>query len=260
MGCDIHGFCEVKQNGVWKLNDKKVFKNPYYLSPEELEERKKNQPDYEMYDWQMEEFDNHPPTSRNYDWFAILADVRNGRGFAGVSTGDGFDIISEPKGVPDDATEEWWDEVNRWRGDMHSHSHLSLEDFDSFNWLQITRKCGVIPLNEYKELAGTNGTPSGWSGSISGPNIVTVDEESADKILAGETVVVELYDPFARIHGRKPNTEIVSLETGHSIHVIYTWAVLYSEWFENSIKNVIEPMRKLKEEYEDVRYVFGFDN
>lgn len=260
MGCDIHGFCEVKENGVWKLNTKKVFKNSYYLSPEELKERQKENPDYEISEWQKDEFQEHPSTSRNYDWFAILADVRNGRGFAGVPTGDGFAIISEPKGVPDDATEEWLENVDQWDSDMHSHSYLTLEDFDSFDWNQTTNKYGVISMKEYKELRGTNKTPDSWSGSISGPKMITVNEDAAEKLLAGETVAVEEEDFFARMRGEKPKVHLVSLESDYTINVAYKWTVLYSEWFDNKIAGVIEPMRKLRQEYEDVRYVFGFDN
>ena len=256
MGCDIHGFCEVKENGVWKLNPKKVFKNPYFMSTEELKERQEKNPGYEISDWKRDEFQEQPSTSRSYDWFAILADVRNGRGFAGISTGDGFAIISGPKGVPDDATEEWQKQVEEWDCDMHSQSFLTVEEFNNFDWNQTTNKQGVISLAEYKELAGTNKCPGGWSGSISGPGIITVDEAAADKILAGETVVVEEYDPFAMIRGQKPKSHMVSLESGHNIHVLYTWTVLYSEWFDYKIDSVVEPMRKLKEEYEDVRYVF----
>lgn len=260
MGCDIHGFCEVKENGVWRLNTKKVFKNSYYLSDEELQERRKNNPNYERSEWQINEFDEHPSDGRNYDWFAILADVRNGRGFAGISTGDGFNIISDPKGVPEDATPEWKAEVDRWDSDMHSHSYLSVEDFDNFDWNQTTKKFGVITLDEYKALRGSGKSPDSWCGSVGGGNTVTVDEESADRILNGETVVLEVYDPFAIIRGTKPEVKMVSLESGHQIYVGYTWEVLYSEWFEYKIKGVVEPLRKLKEEFEDVRYVFGFDN
>src|SRR5215831_1419725 len=38
--------------------------------------------------------------SRNYDLFAILADVRNGFGFAGVPTGDGWPSLAPDRGLP----------------------------------------------------------------------------------------------------------------------------------------------------------------
>ena len=256
MGCDIHGFCEVKENGVWKLNTEKVFKNSYYLSDEELEERRKDRPDYTRSEFQENEFEEHPSDGRSYDWFAILADVRNGRGFAGVRTGDGFDVIAEPRGVPDDATTEWKEKVEYWGCDMHSQSYLYPEDFDNFDWTQTTQKQGVITLDEYKELKGTGKCPDSWSGGVGGPNIVTIDTDEADKILNGQTVVVENRNWSGGIE----NVNLVNLESGHQIYVIYTWEVLYSEWFDHKIEQVVEPLRKLKEKYEDVRYVFGFDN
>lgn len=260
MGCDIHGLCEVKENGVWKVNTKKVFKNSYYLSDEELAERRKDRPDYERSDWQENEFDEHPTDARSYDWFAILADVRNGRGFAGVRTGDGFNVIAEPRGVPKDATKEWKKEVKSWGYDMHSQSYLSVEDFDNFDWKQTTKKEGVIKLNEYKQLRGTNKCPDSWCGGVNGPKVLTITQSEADNILCGKTIVVEEYDYFGKLRGEEPKVHIVNLESDYEIYVVYEWEVLYSEWFEHKIKDVVEPLKKLKEEYEDVRYVFGFDN
>lgn len=256
MGCDIHGFCEVKENGVWKVNTEKVFKNGYYLSDEELEERRKARPDYTRSDWQENEFDEHPDTGRSYDWFAILADVRNGRGFAGIKTGDGFDVIVEPRGVPEDATPEWNEEVEQWEIDMHSHSYLYPEDFDNFDWSQTTQKQGLISLEQYKELKGTGKCPETWSGGVSGANIVTVDTDDANEILNGQTVVVENRNWVGEVE----NVNLINLESEKEIYVVYEWDVLYSEWFDHKIKGIVEPLRKLKEKYEDVRYVFGFDN
>jgi hypothetical protein len=48
----------------------------------------------------------HPFKYRNYDVFAILANVRNGRGFAGVVTGGGFNPIAMPRGLPPDVSPE----------------------------------------------------------------------------------------------------------------------------------------------------------
>lgn len=92
-------------------------------------------------------------TGRCYDTFAILADVRNGIGFAGVKTGEGFAVISEPKGLPDDLevdeegsvtiadypwnAKEEGRHYTRWLGD-HSHSYLTLAEIKAY-W------------NEYKD-------------------------------------------------------------------------------------------------------------
>ena len=39
--------------------------------------------------------------SRDYNSFAVLGDVRNGLGFAGVKTGEGFNYITARRGLPD---------------------------------------------------------------------------------------------------------------------------------------------------------------
>jgi len=39
---------------------------------------------------------------RSYNTFAMLANVRNGTGFAGCRTSTGFPVIHEPRGLPDD--------------------------------------------------------------------------------------------------------------------------------------------------------------
>jgi len=240
MGCDIHIIAEVKENGKWKVNIDKVFKNSYF-DP-------KN--DYEPF---QNEFSETPPGNRNYDWFSLLANVRNGYGFAGVKTGEGFTPIAFPKGVPKDATQEWKKNVEEWDCDMHSHSYLSLEEFKNFDWTQVTIKAGVISLEQYKKLKDTAETPDSWSGGISGGNIVTVDSLTADKILNGKIKKITKESKY----GRPEETRAVE---DWNIYVDYRWPILYSDWFENNLKAVVPAMEKLKEKYEDVRLVFGFDN
>ena len=43
---------------------------------------------------------------RNYDLFAVLGNVQNGYGFAGVKTGSGLNYISDSRGLPDDMSAE----------------------------------------------------------------------------------------------------------------------------------------------------------
>jgi hypothetical protein len=44
------------------------------------------------------------------------------------------------------------------------------------------------------------------------------------------------------------------------IYVDYEWEVEYWDWFLYKFNSVIKPMQELAQKYEDVRYVFGFDN
>lgn len=254
MGCDIHIIAEVKENGKWRKNTEKVFKNPYYVDEKRLAEIRLKSPDYKPYDWQEEELQAEPGSGRNYDWFAVLADVRNGRGFAGVRTGAGFDVIAQPKGVPADACPEWLAETESWGYDMHSKSFLSVDEFDAFDWNQVTVKYGIVPFDTYKKLKDTGESPESWSGGIGGPNIITIDTDTADRIIAGENPELQGTDFMGRPQGeKKPASE-------WNIYVGYEWPVLYSEWFKHNIEEIVEPLRKLKEKYEDARIVFGFDN
>jgi hypothetical protein len=248
MGADIHSIVEVKQNGVWKPNRIKIFPNDYYREDE------KSKPKKDQWKGALYEKNEHPSDGRSYDWFAILADVRNGYGFAGCRTGQGFSVIAEPRGVPDDATDKWKQIVKDWAGDFHSHSYLYPSDFDSFDWNQVTMKTGVITLKEYDVLRKEHSTPESWCGGVSGPNLVTVDEETADKILSGEDVVLTKTDWYNTEEESKPVSQ------WETIYVQYYWPVVYSEWFEHKIKTIIEPLKELAKKYEDVRYVFAFDN
>lgn len=247
MGCDIHSIVEVKQNGVWKVNRKKVFPNSYYRKEE------KSKPKEQQWSWALNPKEASPNDRRNYDWFAILANVRNGRGFAGVRTGEGFAVIEEPRGVPDDATMKWLKIVEEWGCDMHSHSYLSVEDFDNFDWNQVCMKCGVVSLKEYEQLRVNHEVPESWSGGISGRDIVTVEELLADRILAGENLELSQVNFFGEVQETK-------LASEWNIFVEYHWPVIYSEWFKYEIENIVEPLRQLSKEYEDARLVFGFDN
>jgi len=98
MGTDVHPYVEVRVNGQWQKAAVKV------------------------------------PRDRNYQAFAKLADVRNGRGFAGCDTGDAQIPISEPRGLPADTTiRDTSEDVPYespdyvWLGD-HSHSWLTLRE------------------------------------------------------------------------------------------------------------------------------------
>lgn len=219
MGSDIHIIAEVKSNNSWKLNVESIFPNPHYTLDGKLS-------------WEKHKFSIHPSDDRRYDWFAILANVRNGRGFAGIKTGEGFDVIAEPRGIPEDANEEW----KNYAECLHSASWLTIEDFDNFDWNQVTVKKAVISLDQYKKLRGTNDSPDTYAGGVSGPNIITVDEEMADKILDGLT------------------------STTKKVYVNYNWSIIYSKWFDSEITNIIEPLRKLSEKYDDARLCFAFDS
>jgi hypothetical protein len=136
MGCDIHG---VVQKYDQKLGQWKTYREGY--------------------------------ADRNYNAFAILANVRNGYGFAGVTTSSGFKFISHPRGIPpefkylskDDqhplpSTFKWnsdsWrkgtGEENKyyWMGE-HSHSYVTAEELALFDFSQTTVRTGVVTEKDF---------------------------------------------------------------------------------------------------------------
>ena len=89
---------------------------------------------------------------RNYDVFAMLADVRNGSGFAGVDTGEGFVPISPPRGLPEDASSEIYESGIDYG---HSHSWLTLRELldleDNGYWDRTTRHRGVMVRSNFEK-------------------------------------------------------------------------------------------------------------
>ena len=151
MGCDIHFYVEKKVNEKWETADKW---NKY------------DDDDYEEGDLTVN-YEDRFYHNRNYDLFAILADVRNGRGFAGICTGDGFIPISAPKGLPDDICDQVKKEADRWEGDAHSHSHFLLSELISYDYKgQTTKHRGWVDSKNYRIFI-EKGKPSSWCAALS---------------------------------------------------------------------------------------------
>lgn len=125
MGCDIHIYAEVKRDGKWQRAGIEV------------------------------------PDDRNYWTFSLMADVRNGHGFAGSPTGKAVTPISEPRGLPEDrATFDEEDEDGIWLGD-HSHSWLTLRELQSVDLDAPITQCGIIS-REQKAALDAGKLPEGW--------------------------------------------------------------------------------------------------
>ena len=171
MGTDIHPVVQVRTPSGWRtVQTRNEFErpNPWMiggcrpLAPGEVDMPKALR-------------------ARVYDVFAILADVRNGRGCAGIKTGDGWPSIAPARGIPDDAG---LSENDSDLGD-HSFSWVTLRELLDFDWCGIrTTQCGVLSAAQYDEWATRYGdggwearrAPSEYSGAISGPDVITVLE------------------------------------------------------------------------------------
>lgn len=114
---------------------------------------------------------------RNYDVFGQLADVRNGRGFAGVKTGEGFVPISQPRGLPDGFVPPDPENDEGWLGD-HSFSWLTLAELLAYDVERQTGKQGVLSKSEW-EAWDRKGRPPSYSGNVVGSAVTVVSDEVA---------------------------------------------------------------------------------
>lgn len=219
MGCDIHPYIEQRINGQWVLIE---------------------QPNQDH--WASDEPSIY---ARNYDVFAILADVRNGKGFAGVRTGDGFNPISSPRGLPDDLSEalskEPSDDDFSWLGD-HSFGYLTFREIFDYDYTQTTIISGVVDQKtfknwDYSDYSRTH-APCDYSGGIWGSNVCMIsNDEMREKIKA----------PWSKDDG------VLTYYTEVNWKVNYMdvmWPFLYAlKWAAPEGVS-----------YDDLRLVFGFDS
>lgn len=255
MGCDIHDYMETRENeGSPWCKVGKIFPNPYYREGEE----NRVYPDEESgpYESNPEKIE-HPFDVRNYNLFAVLADVRNGRGTAGCEIGSYITPIAMPKGLPDDVSSEIKKFSNYWGVDGHSHSWLMIRELAEYDWDQPHYTTGVLTLQQYEQmLQGVE--PQMWSGGISGPGIVTISELDYQAFLAsGELPRITERRLFTGDHelfpGGKPGPDIK----------IYVQA----RWDSGGVRGAIgdSSMRVIAQlcdayDWDNTRLVFWFDN
>ena len=273
MGCDIHMFAEKidGRNGKWKkFGD--VFPNPYYRKGEE----NKYFEDEEESWWSNPKKCSSPFQGRNYDLFAMLANVRNGRGFAGCDTGNGFIPIAMPKGLPKDVSPEIKQESDRWNGDGHSHSYFTVQELIDYDWDMVTTNRGWVSMDDFIIFKAI-GKPSSWSGGVSGGAIKHVDEKemiraikekinppTRKKIKADLIAIKDSYQLLsayrrAMIEQYHLSGDILS---GGSVPAYYTqveWVEPYRDCAPKFIETTIPTLQKLGEA-DKVRIVFWFDN
>ena len=245
MGCDIHIYTEIKKNNIWEAIKVKNSWKTYLKERLEKSTSDDNEKDIAYF---SERFDEEPDEvyegiydGRNYDLFGILADVRNGRGFAGCNTGDGFIPISEPKGLPDDLSETIRNEADEWGCDGHSRTYFSLKELLDYDWNQFTTKRGWVGENEFK-LFLEKGRPDGWSGDVGGSCVAHITNNEMKDIVNGIT--------------RK--------EEDKSYYTQIEWKTFYYESASCFYTDTIPQLKKIAEDNgiteDDVRIVFWFDN
>jgi hypothetical protein len=137
MGTDIHLVAEVFKNNQWHLAETDL------------------------------------PNYRNYVSFAILADVRNGYGFAGFDTGEPVVPISYPRDIPRDISIELMNLLARTHGKYlylgdHSFSWVTLEELLAYDLDQMRTCRGMVSAEEAIRCQQTGSPPRhpvGWHAS-----------------------------------------------------------------------------------------------
>lgn len=208
MGCDIHMIVQRKIDDKWIDTDTPIY-------------------DY-----------------RNYDLFGMLADVRNGFGFAGVDLGDGFEPIlgrdNPRRKLPEDFDCDQYDYhgEKKWMGD-HSHSYLLLSELLGENgyYDRISNHRGVVSEEEYKKFKAT-GYPESACGSISGGMVRNVSNNAMDAVIENPSLK----------------------EEGCSYYTQVEWPETYRDSAGEHWFMLLDKWQQLDPDPNNVRIVFGFDS
>lgn len=216
MGTDIHMACEVRnpKTKKWKTLVKEVFRNTFTGEPTA-----------------------EPYSGRNYNLFAILADVRNGFGLHGKATGEEFEPISLPKGLPEDMDPK----TEGFLSGDHSQSWVSLKELQDYDWTRKHKSCGYVTEDEYvKILRGE--MPGSWCGGVGGPGIVILSESEMVEMIYGRKK-------------RKPDEKYYT----HAWFAAETYAECAGSFYTTTMKT-LESLIPDGGTTEDVRLVFDFDS
>lgn len=240
MGCDIHLFVERRVEGTWVPADK-------WVPDPHKESKDKNA--------LMILCNDRYYNGRNYDLFAILADVRNGRGFAGIDTGDGFEPISDPRGLPSDVSTEVQSEFTRWGADGHTPSFHTVKDLLEYDWTQVTKLRGVVGAVEFYHWnrwnRGQGESPEGYCGSVGGASVLYLPADEMEKQIQD----LEKQHPEKNVR----EMEKIIEEKMENCFCKIEWEQPYYKTCRRFWSDTIPRLLRLGKP-EDVRIVFFFDN
>lgn len=238
MGCDIHLVAERRRNGKWeRVHPPKDARNPWLVQQAE------KSPESFYATWAERQWYN----DRNYGVFAILAGVRNYEDAA---------PIAQPRGIPDDLSDEVraliTDDRDEGCDDLdlgdHSQSWLTLAELQAYPWESDAQTTGCVTLAEFMARVTEHGMAlpvrvpkhpyTGWCGDIGGPKIV----------------VREASDVIAALQGSG-----LALPVGERTYVRDVWRIPASVDAGAFTSRVMPALATLGAP-EDVRIVFGFDS
>jgi len=220
MGCDIYFYVEVRKDGEWRHHD---WEAKYVMNVSENGYRDMN---YDRL------FDDPLYVGRKYALYAILADVCNGGGWAGVQDENGFNPISEPRGLPADVSAPVKKESDDWLSICHSHSYFTLAELKAYDWQQTVELHVGLTAEEYGVFK-KEGKPSSWGGGA--------------------------YGELARVLSNEEMGRAIESGTTEHAYTLVKWRETYADLCKRFVNETIPALEKLGEP-DDVRIVFWFNN
>lgn len=234
MGCDIHCALEVRIAGKWQAQK---FPNPYFgkYGDKEKENFKFN------------------AGGRNYDTFAILGNVRNGTGFAGCVTGDGFNFIQDSRGLPNDVDKNTLTALS----DEHSAGYVTARELIEFDWTQVSTHHGIVDacvFEEWDRRKQWEPAPREYCGGVSGQSVKIISEDEMRQIVS--SVVGDS-------RGKERDDAIKKLKQDYYNHYCsVSWVEGYAkstgDFFTKSFPVVLK--YAAIHGHDNVRLVFDFDS
>jgi len=192
--------------------------------------------------WKDEyQFVELPPvfSGRNYDFFAILAGVRNGYGFAGCARHTPVTPIAENKGIPKVLSS--FEAKDTWIFGDHSKTHVTLKDIlqTDKHLVQVVRY-GVFTEHEYKLIKDNKSLPEDidYCGDITGKGVQVLDDYQYDK----GNFELEYYNNSSK--GKIPKELYIRTSWEEKpfvtiIEKLKQWMLLYAPYDENKYDEVI---------------------
>jgi len=230
MGCDIHAAIEYKDEKGWHalMHDNKRFGK---FGDEDKQTARLN-------------------LNRDYDLFAVLANVRNGRGFAGCLTSTAFDSISDQRGLPEDITTEAQESC--W-GD-HSDTWVSLAGILAFDWTRSTTHYGVVSAREFEQwdrMKEWEPAPRSYCGDVTG---------GQTKKISPTKMRSHIKETVGELRGAAYQEALEKLDP--NLYTQISWEETYTYSTRQMWEKILPPMLKLGSQYgpDNVRLVMNFDS
>lgn len=220
MGTDVYSIIEVKK-------DVFLDKHPELSSSVEANQNWVQIPESP---WKEE---------RSYLLFSVLANVRNGYGFAGLARHVPLQPITNKRGIPDDCSAKEYIEESWWG----NHSHTWILGSEFMHWYNgdiISLVCtGYITKLDFDKWDGNE--PDFYVSDVGGFGVVLSDDVNSFT----RACSTQLND----------NLPLVSI-TPESTHVRVWWSKSVQTSVSNFYEEVVQP---LMNHYGDFRLVMSFD-